>query len=331
MLRSMAGKGAAPLPQARAPDANFTETLCGGGPGSRRVIVFTFPRFGARHRPRAPRSDPRERSARTRRAAGGPGKGTGYHHGDVPRRERRRRRRRREASAQGRRVRGGWGVGYLPGVGEADDGTGCRIKVAEFIGQGDTSRGGRAAPGRLPRRGASRRRTSCFGRVSRGRVNTIVATSIGEEGLDIPAVDLIVFFDVVDIIRTIQRMGRTGRARGREGGGAGGRGGRGGGQVQQGSRATTTTCSSVSTRSASFRRATTARECYPRGCTPRCSSRNSVPPGPAPGEARDGTDKFREAPSTPRSRRRRRRFVPRSTVGRAPHRGRDVSPQRLRP
>ena len=41
----------------------------------------------------------------------------------------------------------------------------------------------------------------------------MVATSIGEEGLDIPAVDLIVFFDVVDIIRTIQRMGRTGRAR----------------------------------------------------------------------------------------------------------------------
>ena len=55
-------------------------------------------------------------------------------------------------------------------------------------------------------------------------------------------------------------------------------------------------------------------------------------PGPAPGEARDGTDEFRETPSTPQSRRRRRRrFVPRSTVGRAPHRGRDVSPQRLRP
>ena len=46
-----------------------------------------------------------------------------------------------------------------------------------------------------------------------GSFNTVVATSIGEEGLDIPAVDLIVFFDVVDIIRTIQRMGRTGRAR----------------------------------------------------------------------------------------------------------------------
>ena len=30
-----------------------------------------------------------------------------------------------------------------------------------------------------------------------GSLNTIVATSIGEEGLDIPAVDLIVFFDVV--------------------------------------------------------------------------------------------------------------------------------------
>lgn len=30
-----------------------------------------------------------------------------------------------------------------------------------------------------------------------GSLNTIVATSIGEEGLDIPAVDLIIFFDVV--------------------------------------------------------------------------------------------------------------------------------------
>jgi fanconi anemia group M protein len=46
-----------------------------------------------------------------------------------------------------------------------------------------------------------------------GALNCIVATSIGEEGLDIPSVDLIVFYDVVDVIRTVQRMGRTGRAR----------------------------------------------------------------------------------------------------------------------
>ena len=46
-----------------------------------------------------------------------------------------------------------------------------------------------------------------------GNLNCLVATSIGEEGLDIPTVDLIVFYDVVDVIRTVQRMGRTGRAR----------------------------------------------------------------------------------------------------------------------
>ena len=46
-----------------------------------------------------------------------------------------------------------------------------------------------------------------------GNLNCLVATSIGEEGLDIPSVDLIIFYDVVDVIRTVQRMGRTGRAR----------------------------------------------------------------------------------------------------------------------
>lgn len=47
-----------------------------------------------------------------------------------------------------------------------------------------------------------------------GGYNTLVATSIGEEGLDIGEVDLIVFFDVSSSpIRTVQRLGRTGRAR----------------------------------------------------------------------------------------------------------------------
>src|SRR5437016_265200 len=44
-------------------------------------------------------------------------------------------------------------------------------------------------------------------------VNVIVATSIGEEGLDIPQVDLVVFYEPVPSeIRTIQRRGRTGRS-----------------------------------------------------------------------------------------------------------------------
>ena len=45
-----------------------------------------------------------------------------------------------------------------------------------------------------------------------GTYNTLVATSVAEEGLDIPAVDLVVFFEPVPSeIRSIQRRGRTGR------------------------------------------------------------------------------------------------------------------------
>lgn len=47
-----------------------------------------------------------------------------------------------------------------------------------------------------------------------GKYNTIVATSIGEEGLDIGEVDLIVCYDSsASPIRMLQRMGRTGRKR----------------------------------------------------------------------------------------------------------------------
>ena len=45
-----------------------------------------------------------------------------------------------------------------------------------------------------------------------GLFNVLVATSIGEEGLDIPKVDLVVFFEPIpSAIRSIQRRGRTGR------------------------------------------------------------------------------------------------------------------------
>jgi ERCC4-related helicase/ERCC4-type nuclease len=48
----------------------------------------------------------------------------------------------------------------------------------------------------------------------RGDHNVLVATSIAEEGLDIPATDLVVFYEPVPSeIRTIQRRGRTGRRR----------------------------------------------------------------------------------------------------------------------
>ncbi|RLJ02811.1 MAG: hypothetical protein DRP11_02625 [Candidatus Aenigmatarchaeota archaeon] len=44
--------------------------------------------------------------------------------------------------------------------------------------------------------------------------NCLIATSVGEEGLDIPSVDLVIFYEPVPSeIRTIQRRGRTGRQR----------------------------------------------------------------------------------------------------------------------
>ncbi|KAI9883662.1 MAG: Methylthioribulose-1-phosphate dehydratase [Watsoniomyces obsoletus] len=47
-----------------------------------------------------------------------------------------------------------------------------------------------------------------------GKYNTVVATSVGEEGLDIGEVDLILCFDSSSSpIRMLQRMGRTGRKR----------------------------------------------------------------------------------------------------------------------
>jgi Fanconi anemia group M protein len=49
---------------------------------------------------------------------------------------------------------------------------------------------------------------------SSGEFDILVATSIGEEGLDIPSVDTVVFFEPIPSeIRTIQRRGRAGRIR----------------------------------------------------------------------------------------------------------------------
>ncbi|AEC51430.1 Hef nuclease [Pyrococcus sp. NA2] len=49
---------------------------------------------------------------------------------------------------------------------------------------------------------------------SRGEFNVLVATSVGEEGLDVPEVDLVIFYEPVpSAIRSVQRRGRTGRQR----------------------------------------------------------------------------------------------------------------------
>ncbi len=47
----------------------------------------------------------------------------------------------------------------------------------------------------------------------KGEYNVLVASSVAEEGLDIPAVDLVVFYEPIPSeIRAIQRRGRTGRS-----------------------------------------------------------------------------------------------------------------------
>ena len=51
-------------------------------------------------------------------------------------------------------------------------------------------------------------------RFKSGAHNVLVCTAVGEEGLDIPATDLVVFYEPIPSeIRTIQRRGRTGRTR----------------------------------------------------------------------------------------------------------------------
>ncbi|MBC7114518.1 MAG: DEAD/DEAH box helicase [Archaeoglobi archaeon] len=77
------------------------------------------------------------------------------------------------------------------------------IKAEKFIGQG--SRNGE--------RGLTQREQSEIIRSFRdGEINVLVATSVAEEGIDIPATDLVVFYEPVPSeIRSIQRRGRTGR------------------------------------------------------------------------------------------------------------------------
>ncbi len=79
------------------------------------------------------------------------------------------------------------------------------IRSARFVGQ--AARG--AADGL-----SQKQQVALLDAFRRGEVNCLVATSVAEEGLDIPATDLVVFYEPVpDVIRTIQRRGRTGRSR----------------------------------------------------------------------------------------------------------------------
>eukprot|EP00049_Salpingoeca_infusionum_P016728 m.345279 g.345279 ORF g.345279 m.345279 type:complete len:2355 (+) comp16140_c0_seq2:190-7254(+) len=79
------------------------------------------------------------------------------------------------------------------------------VRVACFVGQ---------STGKEKRGLKQKEQLEVINKFRRGFYNTIVATSVGEEGLDIGDVDLIVCYDAQgSSTRLIQRMGRTGRKR----------------------------------------------------------------------------------------------------------------------
>ncbi|KAH8910774.1 P-loop containing nucleoside triphosphate hydrolase protein [Coniochaeta sp. PMI_546] len=79
------------------------------------------------------------------------------------------------------------------------------ISAAVFVGQADSKR----SEGMK-----QKQQIETIERFKTGGFNVLVATSIGEEGLDIGQVDLIVCYDASSSpIRMLQRMGRTGRKR----------------------------------------------------------------------------------------------------------------------
>ncbi|KAB1210893.1 Fanconi anemia group M protein [Morella rubra] len=77
------------------------------------------------------------------------------------------------------------------------------VRATQFIGQSS----GKALKGQ-----SQKIQQDVLEKFRAGGYNVIVATSIGEEGLDIMEVDLVICFDAnVSPLRMIQRMGRTGR------------------------------------------------------------------------------------------------------------------------
>lgn len=78
-------------------------------------------------------------------------------------------------------------------------------KVAKLVGQSD----------RKGEKGLRQKeQVGVLQRFRDGEFNVLVATSVGEEGLDVASTDLVVFYEPVPSeIRSIQRRGRTGRSR----------------------------------------------------------------------------------------------------------------------
>ncbi|KAI9503959.1 P-loop containing nucleoside triphosphate hydrolase protein, partial [Coemansia spiralis] len=83
------------------------------------------------------------------------------------------------------------------------------IKCEQFIGQSNINAGSSDMRGQT-----QKEQLAVMNRFRNGQTNVIVATCVGEEGLDIGEVDLIINYDAPSSpIRLLQRIGRTGRAR----------------------------------------------------------------------------------------------------------------------
>jgi Fanconi anemia group M protein len=78
------------------------------------------------------------------------------------------------------------------------------IRAERFVGQAtkDAERGL-----------TQRKQIEALQRFRRGEFQVLIATSVGEEGLDVPSTDMVIFYEAVPSeIRSIQRKGRTGRS-----------------------------------------------------------------------------------------------------------------------
>lgn len=80
------------------------------------------------------------------------------------------------------------------------------VRASRFVGQASRSETDKGM--------SQKKQVDLIERFKGGEFNVLVATSVAEEGLDIPQVDLVVFYEPVPSeIRAIQRRGRTGRKR----------------------------------------------------------------------------------------------------------------------
>lgn len=78
------------------------------------------------------------------------------------------------------------------------------IRASSFVGQGKDTKGGSGMN--------QKAQGECIRKFKANEFNVLVATSIGEEGLDIGALDCIICYDAQSSpLRTLQRIGRTGR------------------------------------------------------------------------------------------------------------------------